>query len=91
MAVSELATNTLQHTTGGGLVRILAEPGRVCCEVVDRGVTYQIDRITPLTTEEGLRAFGNPEALVLRALRRTEFRYLAISCAPSDRPGTMRS
>jgi deazaflavin-dependent oxidoreductase (nitroreductase family) len=61
------------------------------CEVVDRGLTYQIDRITPITAEEGLRAFGNPAALVLRALARTEFRYLVISCAPGDRPDTMRS
>jgi serine/threonine-protein kinase RsbW len=37
VAVSELATNTLQHTDGGGLVRIWAEPGQVRCEVVDGG------------------------------------------------------
>jgi serine/threonine-protein kinase RsbW len=37
VAVSELATNTLQHTGGGGVVRIWAEPGRVFCEVVDGG------------------------------------------------------
>ena len=29
LAVSELATNTLQHTDGGGRVRLRAEPGRL--------------------------------------------------------------
>jgi anti-sigma regulatory factor (Ser/Thr protein kinase) len=47
VAVSELATNTLQHTTGGGLVRIWAEPGRVCCEVVDQGAVRQLGRAMP--------------------------------------------
>jgi len=37
VAISELATNTLQHTAGGGLVRLWAEPGRVRVEVVDGG------------------------------------------------------
>jgi anti-sigma regulatory factor (Ser/Thr protein kinase) len=37
LAVSELATNTLQHTTDGGEVRVWSEPGRLMCEVVDGG------------------------------------------------------
>ncbi|MEK8105703.1 hypothetical protein NKG94_12165 [Micromonospora sp. M12] len=37
LAVSELATNTLQHTTGGGWVRLWAEPGQLFCDIVDRG------------------------------------------------------
>ena len=37
LAVSELATNTLQHTTGGGWVRLWAEPGQLFCDVVDQG------------------------------------------------------
>ena len=37
LAVSELATNTLQHTTGGGRVRVWAGPGRVVCDIVDGG------------------------------------------------------
>ena len=47
VAVSELATNTLQHTQGGGLVRIWAEPGRVCCEVVDGGDPPGFGRAMP--------------------------------------------
>jgi serine/threonine-protein kinase RsbW len=37
LAVSELVTNTLQHTTGGGEVRMRADGATVCCEVVDGG------------------------------------------------------
>ena len=33
LAVSELATNTLQHTAGGGRVRLWAEAGRLLCDV----------------------------------------------------------
>jgi serine/threonine-protein kinase RsbW len=47
VAVSELATNTLQHTGGGGVVRIWAEPGRVCCEVVDGGDLPGFGRAMP--------------------------------------------
>lgn len=51
VAVSELATNTLQHATGGGLVRIWAEPGRVCCEVVDQGGKREFGRAMPAAGE----------------------------------------
>lgn len=54
--------------------RNVAAAGR--CTVVHRGVEYAIDRIEPYATADGLRAFGNPAALVLRALRRREFRLL---------------
>ena len=37
LAVSELATNTLQHTSGSGRVRLWSEPGTLICEVEDRG------------------------------------------------------
>jgi len=47
VAVSELATNTLQHTDGGGVVRIWAEPGRVRCEVVDGGAPPGFGRAMP--------------------------------------------
>ncbi|GGL00301.1 nitroreductase family deazaflavin-dependent oxidoreductase [Mangrovihabitans endophyticus] len=46
------------------------------CVVVYGGAEYQIDGIEPFGTAEGLQAFGNPAALVLRALRRREFRLL---------------
>lgn len=37
LAVSELASNTLLYTSGGGLVRMRAEDGGVVCEVTDHG------------------------------------------------------
>lgn len=37
LAVSELASNTLLHTSGGGLVKMRAESGGVVCEVTDDG------------------------------------------------------
>jgi anti-sigma regulatory factor (Ser/Thr protein kinase) len=37
LAVSELTTNTLQHTAGGGRVRVWAEGAQVVCEVRDNG------------------------------------------------------
>jgi anti-sigma regulatory factor (Ser/Thr protein kinase) len=37
IAVNEVATNTLAHTTGPGRLRIWAEPGSVICEIRDSG------------------------------------------------------
>lgn len=37
LAVSELATNTLEHTSGGGTARIWHSNGQVVCDVVDAG------------------------------------------------------
>ncbi|NJP33566.1 ATP-binding protein [Micromonospora sp. HSS6-12] len=37
LAVSELATNTLQHTEGGGLVRVWTAADDVICDIVDQG------------------------------------------------------
>jgi serine/threonine-protein kinase RsbW len=51
VAVSELATNTLQHTAGGGVVRVWAEDGRVCCEVVDQGAPPAFGRDMPAAHE----------------------------------------
>lgn len=47
IAVSELATNTLQHTDGGGRVRLWAYDGRVVCEVIDGGRTRRFGRAMP--------------------------------------------
>ena len=47
LAVSELATNTLQHTAGGGVVRLLAEPDRVLCDVIDQGPVRALGRSMP--------------------------------------------
>ena len=46
------------------------------CVVVDRGDEYQVDRIEPCSTADGLAAFGFPRSLVLRLLRRHDFRRL---------------
>jgi anti-sigma regulatory factor (Ser/Thr protein kinase) len=47
VAVSELATNTLQHTTGGGRVRVWADAGQLVCDVVDRGPMRSFGRHMP--------------------------------------------
>lgn len=46
------------------------------CVVLYEGIEYEITGIGPLDREDGLRAFGNPAAFVLRLLRRHEFRVL---------------
>src|SRR5690349_5140003 len=35
LAISELTTNTLQHTTGGGRVQVWVHDGQLVCEVAD--------------------------------------------------------
>jgi serine/threonine-protein kinase RsbW len=47
LAVNELTTNTVQHTTGGGRVRVWGEPGQVVCDVVDRGPARPFGRGMP--------------------------------------------
>ena len=47
IAVSELATNTLQHTDGGGRVRLWGYDGRVVCEVIDGGKPRDFGRVMP--------------------------------------------
>ncbi|MET0423646.1 MAG: ATP-binding protein [Actinoplanes sp.] len=49
LAVSELTTNTLQHTDGGGLVRIWSADGRVFCDVIDGGPIREFGRTMPAT------------------------------------------
>lgn len=56
---------------------VVAAGGR--CTVLRRGVTYRIDAVRPCDPEVGLRAFGRPTALVLRLLRRREFRLLRVA------------
>lgn len=51
VAVSELATNTLQHTQGGGRVLIWAVDGRILCDVIDSGVAPAFGRAMPSATE----------------------------------------
>ena len=58
VAISELATNTLQHTTGGGIVRIWGEPDRICSEVVDQGPPRSLGR--PMPAADAPRGRGLP-------------------------------
>jgi anti-sigma regulatory factor (Ser/Thr protein kinase) len=53
LAVSELATNTLQHTADGGEVRVWAEPGRLMCEVVDGGAERPFGQMPPPDSHRG--------------------------------------
>ncbi len=48
------------------------------CTVLHRGAEHRIDRIEPYRPEDGLRAFGEPAATVLRLARRREFRLLYV-------------
>ena len=51
LAVSELATNTLQHTAGGGRVRLRVERGRLLCDVIDQGPVRLLGRAMPAAQE----------------------------------------
>jgi anti-sigma regulatory factor (Ser/Thr protein kinase) len=56
LAVSELATNTLQHTAGGGLVRLHTADGRIVCDVIDGGSVRVLGRAMPAA--DALRGRG---------------------------------
>ncbi|MEU4428405.1 ATP-binding protein [Actinoplanes sp. NPDC024001] len=56
LAVSELTTNTLQHTGGGGHIRLWAEHGRLVCDVVDSGAERPFGRAMPAA--EAIRGRG---------------------------------
>ena len=49
------------------------------CVVVYRRDEYQVDRIELCSTADGLAAFGFPRSLVLRLLRRHDFRRLYVA------------
>jgi hypothetical protein len=49
------------------------------CVLVVHGVEHEVVAVEPYGTEAGLRAFGGARALVLRLLRRQEFRLLRTS------------
>ncbi len=53
LAVSELATNTLQHTTGGGRVRVWGNDRQVVCEVVDGGGPRSFGRMPHADSHRG--------------------------------------
>ena len=51
------------------------------CVVLVRGVEHRVVAVEPYGVAEGLAAFGPPATLVLRALRRREFRLLRVADA----------
>jgi serine/threonine-protein kinase RsbW len=55
LAVSELTTNTLQHTSGGGRVRVWTERDQVVCDVVDGG---SMRTFGPMPTAGSVRGRG---------------------------------
>jgi len=46
------------------------------CDILYQGAEHHIVGIEPMSVEAGLAAFGNPQATILRLLRRHEFRLL---------------
>ena len=53
LAVNELATNTLQHTSGGGQVRVWAEAGQLVCDVADAGTVPPFGTMPPPESVRG--------------------------------------
>src|SRR3954469_14331181 len=49
------------------------------CTVIHHGREYAVDRISTLAPDEGLAAYPYPQRLVLRLLRRHQFRLLALA------------
>lgn len=58
LAVNELATNTLQYTREGGLVRLWSDAGQVVCDVVDQGPLRAFGR--PMPPADAVRGRGLP-------------------------------
>jgi hypothetical protein len=56
---------------------VVAAHGR--CTIIRGGATFAIDRMDRLETAAGMRAFGAPRNLILRLLRRREFRLLHVA------------
>lgn len=46
------------------------------CVIISDAAEYRIDRIEPCDSDTGIRAYGYPAALVLKMLKRHEFRLL---------------
>jgi serine/threonine-protein kinase RsbW len=53
LAVNELATNTLQHASGGGQVRVWAEAGQLVCDVADAGTVPAFGTMPPPESVRG--------------------------------------
>jgi deazaflavin-dependent oxidoreductase (nitroreductase family) len=55
------------------------------CVIISGGAEHRIDRIEPCDPDTGIRAYGYPAALVLRILRRHEFRLLHTAATQPSR------
>lgn len=64
----------LTYGTGVNWYRNIVAAGQ--CVIISGGEEYRIDRIESCDPHTGLRAYGFPAALILRLLRRQEFRLL---------------
>jgi anti-sigma regulatory factor (Ser/Thr protein kinase) len=53
LAVCELATNTIQHTAGGGQVRLWGDEHEIVCEVRDRGTRRPIGGMPAADSHRG--------------------------------------
>ena len=53
LAVSELTSNTLQHTTGGGVVRLWSDDRHVVCEVADGGGARSFGQMPAANSHRG--------------------------------------
>lgn len=53
LAVTELATNTLQHAAGGGRVRVWGDARQVVCEVADHGARRPLGQMPPADSHRG--------------------------------------
>lgn len=49
------------------------------CVLLVGGMEYEIDAVSDYPTADGLKAFGYPQALILKLLRRKEFRLLHVA------------
>jgi deazaflavin-dependent oxidoreductase (nitroreductase family) len=48
------------------------------CVLIVKNVEYDVDAVTAYPREDGLEAYGYPQKLVLKLLRREEFRLLHV-------------
>lgn len=63
LAVSELVTNTLQHTSAGGRLRIWADDTSVYCDVTDTGAVRTFGRAMPAPDADRGRGLALVERL----------------------------
>jgi serine/threonine-protein kinase RsbW len=63
LAVSELTTNTLQHTDGAGRIHVWVRAGQLICDVVDSGPMRTFGRDMPAAGVVGGRGLAIVERI----------------------------